>query len=163
MKKLFVAPVARTRQNHALEHATISILTARHPQLRVGGHSSSAGFRVFGNVDTAELRSAAEEGLRRLQAGEEGLAVHPHCGTNLVSFAVLSFILPFTMAGRTGSAGTRLSRGLLGLAAAGLVSPSVGRLAQKYVTTSPDEQGRRIKSIKRSQFWGRTVHVVEVE
>src|SRR2546430_15379128 len=73
----------RIRQNHALEHATITILSGMIPDLRVSARSSSNGFIIFGDVDLGLLRRAVDEALRRLQAGEAELAIHPNCGTNL--------------------------------------------------------------------------------
>ena len=56
----------RIRQNHALEHATITILSGMVPDLRVSARSSSNGFIVFGDVDLGMLRRALDEALRRL-------------------------------------------------------------------------------------------------
>src|SRR5947207_2421095 len=74
----------RIRQNHALEHATITILSGYVPNLRISARSSSRGFIIFGDVDLGQLRRALDEALRRLQAGEAELAIHPNCGTNVV-------------------------------------------------------------------------------
>src|SRR5207245_10808680 len=74
----------RIRQNYALEHATITILSGMVPNLRISARSSSRGFIIFGDVDLGQLRRALDEALRRLQAGEAQLAIHPNCGTNLV-------------------------------------------------------------------------------
>jgi hypothetical protein len=46
----------RIRQNHALEHATITILSERLPELSVSARSSSDGFIIFGDVDLGQLR-----------------------------------------------------------------------------------------------------------
>src|SRR5205807_8458105 len=73
----------RIRQNHALEHATITILSGMIPDLRVSARSSSTGFIIFGDVDLGLLRRAVDEALRRFQAGEAELAIHPNCGTNI--------------------------------------------------------------------------------
>src|SRR5207237_8830642 len=73
----------RIRQNHALEHATITILSSMVPDLRVSARSSSNGFIIFGDVDLGLLRRAVGEALRRLQAGGAEVAIHPNCGTNL--------------------------------------------------------------------------------
>src|SRR5436309_14555054 len=93
----------RIRQNHALEHATITILSGYVPNLRISARSSSRGFIIFGDVDLGQLRRALDEALRRLQAGEAELAIHPNCGTNVVvGVSLLNFgtllgmILPFT-------------------------------------------------------------------
>jgi hypothetical protein len=86
----------RIRQNHALEHATITIMSGYDPELRVSARSSSRGFIIFGDVDLGQLRRAADEALQRLQAGEAELAIHPNCGTNLavgISLATLGSLL----------------------------------------------------------------------
>ena len=48
----------RIRQNHALEHATITILSGYVPNLRISARSSSRGFIIFGDVDLGQLRRA---------------------------------------------------------------------------------------------------------
>jgi hypothetical protein len=73
----------RIRQNHALEHATITILSGMVSTLNVSARSSSDGFVIFGDVDLGLLRRALDEALTRLKAGEAELAIHPNCGTNL--------------------------------------------------------------------------------
>src|SRR5437588_8796691 len=91
----------RIRQNHALEHATITILSRVVPDLRVSARSSSSGFIIFGDVDLGQLRRALDEALQRLQAGEAELAIHPNCGTNLVvgvSLVTLGTLLGMTSA-----------------------------------------------------------------
>src|SRR2546421_7626385 len=67
----------RIRQNHALEHATITILSGMIPDLRVSARSSSNGFIIFGDVDLGLLRRAVDEALRRVQAGGGAMAAYP--------------------------------------------------------------------------------------
>src|SRR5256885_6493926 len=67
----------RIRQNHALEHATITILSGMIPDLRVSARSSSNGFIIFGDVDLGLLRRAVDEALRRFQAGGGAKGVNP--------------------------------------------------------------------------------------
>src|SRR5579883_605184 len=104
----------RIRQNHALQHATITVLSRMVPDLRVSARSSSTGFIIFGDVDLGQLRRAVDEALARLQAGEAELAIHPNCGTNLVvgvSFVTLGTILGLTSSrARTRVASAALSR-----------------------------------------------------
>src|SRR3989440_10510257 len=86
----------RVRRNHALEHATITILSGMVPNLTVSARSFSNGFVIFGDVDLGLLRRALDEALSRLQAGEAELAIHPNCGTNLavgVSLITLGALL----------------------------------------------------------------------
>src|SRR5947207_14743912 len=75
----------RVRRNHALEHATITILSGMVPNLTVSDRSFSNAFVNFGDVDLGLLRRAADEALSRLQAGEAELAIHANCGTGLVA------------------------------------------------------------------------------
>ncbi|MEZ4860872.1 MAG: DUF6391 domain-containing protein [Caldilineaceae bacterium] len=81
--------VRRTRQHHAIEHATLHMLALRFPQQRFSGLSDPVGFTIFGELDEYTLRRAVGDALVRLQAGEEQLALHPNCGTNLVTTAAL--------------------------------------------------------------------------
>jgi len=80
--------ILETRRNHALEHATLHIL-ARTYRTSMAGHSNPTGFFLFGDIKTEDVKTAATEAFNRLNAGESGLAVHPGCGTNLVTAAVL--------------------------------------------------------------------------
>lgn len=81
--------IRRTRQHHAIEHATIHLLAARFPNRRFSGISDPAGFTIYGNVDSEELRRAVGNALLRLQTGEYQLALHPNCGTNLATTGIL--------------------------------------------------------------------------
>ena len=78
------------RQHHAVEHATIHVLTWRHPYARIVGRSTHTGCLIYGHLPTAEVADAAAEALARLQRGEAHLAVHPRCGTNLVVTSVMA-------------------------------------------------------------------------
>ena len=73
----------RIRQNHALEHATVSILSAHTPGLAVSARANYHGFTIFADLDLDSVRRASAEALARLRAGERELAIHPNCGTNL--------------------------------------------------------------------------------
>ncbi len=150
----------RVRQNHALEHATITILSGYVPDLRVSARSTSRGFTIFGDVDLGQLRRALDEALRRLQAGEAELAIHPNCGTNLVvgmSFVTVGAILALTATrARTRVASAALSTGA-GIAAA----RPLGQLVQKYITTLPDLRGVRVTEIYRRRLFNNFT-IVEV-
>ncbi len=76
MSILDVPPVVRVRRNHALEHATMHVLSQHQRTLRLMGRSSLSGFFIYGQVDTEALAAAASEALVRLQNGEVDLAVH---------------------------------------------------------------------------------------
>ncbi len=146
----------RIRQNHALEHATITILSGYVPDLRISARSSSRGFIIFGDVDLGQLRRALNEALSRLQAGESQLAIHPNCGTNLVvGFTLLTF---GTLLGMTSSrARTRVASTALSSVAGLMAARPLGEVVQKYVTTLPDLEGVHVTDIFRRKILGFTV------
>ena len=82
--------ILETRRNHALEHATIHILSRQFPGQRLAGHSNPTGFFMLSNLGTRDICTAVSEAHTRLNSGESGLAVHPGCGTNLVTSALLA-------------------------------------------------------------------------
>lgn len=94
-----------TRRNHAIEHATIHILSERFPGKGMGGHSNPTGFFIIGDLPTEQVRQAVSEALVRLQNGERHLAIHPGCGTN---YAVTGGLA--ALAALYGFIGTRNSR-----------------------------------------------------
>lgn len=114
MLSLLTDVVRRTRQHHAIEHATIHMLSARFPHRRFSGYSDPIGFTILGDVDEAELRRAVGDALLRLQAGEAKLAIHPNCGTNLATTGVLATAAVLT-------ASTVARRGMLERFVLGLV------------------------------------------
>lgn len=129
-----------TRRNHALEHATIHILSAQFPRSPLGGHSNPSGFFIVGNLPVAAVREAAAAALLRLQNGESGLAIHPGCGTNYVVVGGLTGLL--AILGMIGTKNTRqrLERFplLLLLGALGAIfGQPLGLFLQKELTTDP--------------------------
>jgi hypothetical protein len=141
--------VNSVRRNHALEHATISILLSRHGPMRIVGRAVSDGFYIYGDIPTERLRELADEALLRLQKGEAHLAVSPLCGTNIAVAGVLAGLGSYAA---LGGAGQRRLGGVSGAIMAAmlavLAAQPLGRLVQKHYTTSPDLQGVRIISVK---------------
>ena len=140
--------VNAVRRNHALEHATISILLSRHgPNIRVLGRAAPDGFYIYGDISTETLRELAHEGLARLQRGESHLAVSPLCGTNLAVAGVLAgFASLFAMGGRSRLDG--IPGVIMAAMLAVLAAQPLGRLVQKHLTTSPELEGLRIVSVE---------------
>src|SRR5207237_10508701 len=127
----------RIRQNHALEHATITILSGMVPDLRVSARSSSNGFIIFGDVDLGLLRRALDEALRRLQAGEAQLAIHPNCGTNLV--VGVSLMTLGTMLGMASShTRTRVTWTAVSSLAGLIAARPLGAVVHEHYATRPD-------------------------
>src|SRR5512145_1874572 len=87
--------LTRIQRNHGLEHATIHILSRRNGNLSLVGRSDWNGFTLYGPVDTAEVKHAAQEALRRLRQGEAELAVHPRCGTVVATTGFLTGLAAF--------------------------------------------------------------------
>lgn len=136
------------RRNHALEHATISILLARQGQMRVIGRAAPDGFYIYGNVPTERLRQFADEALARLQSGESQLAVSPLCGTNIAVAGVLAAFGSYVAMGSRRNKAEGLAGAILASIAAVVASQPLGRLVQKHYTTSPDLDGVRIVSVE---------------
>ena len=136
------------RQHHAIEHATVTLLSQRLPGIPFMARSDLQGFTLFGNVDTHLVEEIALEALRRLQAGETGLAVHPNCGTNLVTSGMMSGMAVMLVAGgRNRSWADRIPSSLLAATLALILAVPAGRWMQENVTTSPHVEGLRIKSV----------------
>ncbi|MBM2849490.1 MAG: uncharacterized protein HW418_2432 [Anaerolineales bacterium] len=95
---LAIPAIDRTRRNHGLEHATMTLLAQKYRGAVIVGRSTPNGFYLYGNVSTEAVAGAAHEALRRMKNGEHYLAVHPTCGTNFVVsgiFAALAAFLGF--------------------------------------------------------------------
>jgi hypothetical protein len=153
---------AATRRNHALEHATIHILSERHPDLRLVGRSDWTGFTLYGPVDTDKLAEALASALQRLQGGETQLAVHPRCGTNLATGMVLAGLA--STAALSGHRRSRLEKTLqlgLGLGAALALAQPLGAKVQERITTSSDVANLRVVKILRLERGAVVVHRVE--
>lgn len=141
--------ILRVRRNHGLEHATIHILNRRNYQL--SGRSSAGGFILLGDVPTERVESAVAEAMSRMKAGERALAIHPNCGTNLVTSAFLATSVAFF-----GFAGRGLRRSLerfptmmTAMMAAALLSMPLGMSLQRHFTTEGDLGDMELVSVKR--------------
>lgn len=127
--------VRHTRQHHAIEHATLSLLGERFPGRRMAGYSDPAGFTLLADVSEDGVRRALADAMLRLQAGDAHLAIHPYCGTNLLATGVL-----VTLASLLGGIGTRkgalsrFARTLVLVLPALVVGPGVGIYLQRYTT-----------------------------
>ena len=162
MKLLELPLFAATRRNHALEHATIHVLSERHPDLRLVGRSDWTGFTLYGPVETDELAEALDSALQRLQGGESQLAVHPRCGTNLATGMVLSALA--STAALSGHRRSRLDKTLqlaLGLGAALSLAQPLGTKVQEHITTSADVANLRVAKIMRLERGKAVVHRIE--
>jgi len=149
--------VRRTRRNHALEHATLHLLSAEVRGVRLMGHTSPWGFTICGAVPREAVEAAAREGLARLQAGDWRLALHPNCGSNLVVAGVLAAVATFATLGGRGGWRRRLVRLPLACVAAALgvaLGQPLGALLQARVTTQARVGDLRIAEIQSGHWLG---------
>lgn len=107
----------------------------------MAGHSNPTGFFILGDFPTAEVEAAVNQAMTRLRAGESELAIHPGCGTNLATSALLAGTFAwFALRGARSTFGRILrlpfaiALALLGLA----VSRPLGPLLQQKITTDAE-------------------------
>ena len=141
------------RRNHALEHATLQILGAKNPHLRLAGYSDSLGFWIIGKVDFDELQEAIHQAETRLNQGEAHLAIHPNCGTNFAASGLVAAMAAFlAMLGSGNSNRSRWER--LPLAAvlvtlSLILSRPLGPWLQAVATTDAHLNGLHVVGIDR--------------
>jgi len=149
---LEIPVISRIRRNHGLEHATLTILSQKYPGTPMAGHSTPSGFRLIGEVSAEAVQSAADEGLRRMKAGERQLAVHPNCGTNFVTSGTFAGLAgAFAMLGAGKRRWDKLERLPLAISLATLaliISYPFGLLLQEHVTTSGEPQELEVAEIR---------------
>lgn len=162
------------RQVHALEHATIWLLSGDLPNepspsdqrwgrnSSLGGMSTERGFYVYGTVTAIQLRQAAHSALLRLVNGNWDLAVHPRCGTNLSVGMVLAagLVLGVPWVLPRNPLEQFLGMGVAATAATHL-APEIGNLAQRYLTTAIPFN-LAIESVNSLSDRHRPVHFVQV-
>src|SRR5207302_8757065 len=129
------------RRNHALEHATVTLLLGRlGPDVRLVGRATGDGFLLFGELPTEAIKECVAEALMRLKRGEGFWAVTPLCGTNIATAGFLASMGTMLAVkagkGKTGRdmVPNAFAAGVIGVT---LAQP-LGRLIQKHITTSPD-------------------------
>jgi hypothetical protein len=151
----------RTRQHHAIEHATIHMLSSRFPRLRFSGVSDPVGFTLLASVDEADVRRAVGDALLRLQAGESDLAIHPKCGTNLAVSAILATVAALIGSWRHNRL-DRFATSLLLVLAALTVAQPLGFRVQAY-TTQADVSDRWLAEVLLFDVAGYRVYRVHFD
>lgn len=157
------------RQVHALEHATVWVLSeAQNPlatadNQSIGGLSTEQGFYLYGEISQVRLHRAVTVALQRLTNGEWHLALHPRCGTNVSAGILLAagLALGFHLLLPRGPIEQMLGLSLAASTAVHL-APQAGILAQRYITTAIPFN-LAIENIKVTQdVWGQVAHFVQV-
>ena len=166
-KKIKVAPmdmIAHIRKNHAMEHATIHLLTEALPNVSFAGYSFVRGYWILGKTDLQNVQKAAEMALARLKNGEHKLAIHPNCGTNIAIIGLCTAAAAMLTAFDEDEDASPMSRftayttaGMIGA----LVGKPLGPKVQKKITTDPDVKNLSIVSINCSSLRGTPVFFVQ--
>jgi hypothetical protein len=171
--------VLMLRQVHALEHATVWVLSeenaspsrktghltpTRTDNETLGGLSTEKGFYLFGEVPPQQLHRSVITALQRFQEGEWDLAVHPRCGTN-VSVALL-----LTAGATLGSHVflpkdpiTQLLGVGFGMSLASSIAPEIGEWTQKYLTTAVPFNLELEEIYLTTDLWGRSANFVQLK
>jgi Domain of unknown function (DUF6391) len=150
------------KQNHALEHATIVLLSRKFPEVRFSGISFAAGFFVFGDVPTEAILPAAQEALGLLRTTQPELAVHERCGTNLAVAGLLTGLSAMAVAKMRRPYST-VNNVILASTAALIMARPLGLTVQRYVTTQTPNASMHIQEIKKMIVLGTPAHFVNTD
>lgn len=150
------------KQNHALEHATIVLLSKKYPDVRFAGVSFAAGFFVFGDVPTEAILPTAQEALTLLRTTTPELAIHERCGTNLAVAGMLTGLSAMTVAKMRRPFSTA-NNVILASTAALILARPLGLMVQRYVTTQTPNSSMKITGVKRYVLFGTPAHFVSTD
>lgn len=150
------------KQNHALEHATIVLLSRKFPEVRFSGISFAAGFFVFGEISTAAILPTAQEALNLLRTTQPELAVHERCGTNLAISGMLTGLAAMAVA-RMKRPFSSANNVILASTAAMIIARPLGLKVQQYITTQTPNSSMRILDVKPVNLFGNPGHFVSTD
>ena len=166
-KKIKVAPMdilAHIRKNHAMEHATIHLLTEALPHVSFAGYSFVRGYWILGKAELQDIQKAAEMAHARLKNGEHKLAIHPNCGTNIAMIGLCTAAAAMLTSFGDNEDESPMSRfssfttaGMIGA----LVGKPLGPKVQEKISTDPDVSSLSIVSINCSSLRGTPLFFVE--
>jgi hypothetical protein len=154
--------ISRVRRNHGLEHATIHVLSEKHKDFSAQGNSDYRGFflNIYGDIAEENVIGAVEEAFQRMKNGEHHLAVHPNCGTVLLTTATMatvaaqaSFSIEQKRQGRSQMTAAVLFNALpsaiLAVILALIVSRPIGVRLQARFTTEGDLGNMKLVRIRK--------------
>ena len=142
-----IRSIDRIRRNHALEHATVSLLLERGTAPPAGGYSAPGGFLIWSKTDPHVITDTARDALQLLNEGHSDLAISAHCGTNFVAAAILGG-LAASVAGRGRGLWPLIRGAAAGLIVAGTLSQPVGKFMQRSFTVKSDPGCTEIRSAR---------------
>jgi hypothetical protein len=136
------------RKNHAVEHATISVLGRNLDKYgQFGGSSNSSGYYIYGPATKENVLQASAEAVDRLNLGEHQLAISPFCGTNFLLGGAMATLTTGAILGKK----NRLNKipEAIGLSVLALVGAfRLGSIAQRKWTTLAEIGNLTIDSIE---------------
>ena len=143
--------IRRVRRNHALEHATVTLMLEEGVRGPLGGYSTPWGFFIIGSISTEQLTRLINEALGRLNDGQSEMAISPHCGTNMAVAVLISGMLTRLALGKREEGRWKRMPLVLGAVVAGaLLSRPIGNAIQRRYTTLSEMDGLQIVSISRA-------------
>jgi hypothetical protein len=153
--------VGTVRRNHALEHATITVMLRKiGHDVRMVGRATRDGYYLYADVPTDLLEESTREALARMKSGEGHLAVSPLCGTNLAVAGALAGMASMLTLGNSHRS-EKVPNVIMASMLAVLVAQPVGRMVQRYLTTSPDLSDTEIVGIRTGGRGGARFHKVQ--
>lgn len=156
------ALIRNTRQHHAIEHAALHLLATRVTGRRMAGVSDPFGFTIVGAPDAEVVRRAVSDAMLRLQAGDHHLAIHPNCGTNLATTALLVTVAALVGASNQRNLPDRFLRALLLVLPVLVLAQPIGMRLQHY-TTLADITDRWLVDVRAAQIGSLSICRVMLE
>lgn len=150
------------KQNHALEHATIVLLSRKYPEVRLAGISFAAGFFVFGELPDEAILPAAEEALHLLRTTSPELAIHERCGTNLAVMSILTGLSAMAVAKLRRPYGSA-NNVIMATTAAIILSRPLGLTVQRYITTQTPNSSMILTGVRALHLFGAPAHFVSTD
>lgn len=150
------------KQNHALEHATIVLLSRQFPEVRLAGVSFAAGFFVFGEVPGETILPAATEALNLLRTTSPEMAIHERCGTNLAVTGILTGAAAMAVA-KMRRPYNSFNNVVIATTAALILARPLGLTVQRYVTTQTPNASMMITDVKPINFFGTPAYFVSTD
>jgi hypothetical protein len=136
------------RRNEVLKHATMNVIEERFGPSGLNGVSRDRGFTLDGIAPPDIILLAAQEGLRRLRAGERRLAVHRRCVTAIVSAGLLAALAFFGIL--LGIGRLNLLNVVLAVTLANALAPFAGMPLQKLLPRYTDLSDLHIVGLSES-------------
>ena len=151
------------RRNHAIEHATVSILTEQISKSAVVGFAVPSGFIIYSKSGKDEILSAANNGLNLMKSGDSEISISQFCGTNLVVAALLTGVSTIILGKICGKKSKNILNIANGFVLSALLSKPIGRIVQKYVTTDSSVQNIQIKNGRSLKIGSFYIHFISTD